>query len=92
MATRPRSLAVTKISKISESPDIWGITILHIRQWTVPKDSPLCVIMLSPVPVWMCGVLGGEGIGEGESEGFGNAFAVGRVGAVAVTDMSLFDK
>ena len=32
MATRPRSLAVTKISKISESPDIWVITILREPQ------------------------------------------------------------
>ena len=91
-ASRPKSLAVTKISKISESPDIWVITILHIRQWTVPKDSPLCVIMLSPIPLWMGGVLGGEGFGEGEAEGFGNAFAVCRVSAVAVANMSLFDK
>ena len=48
--------------------------------------------MLSPVPLWMGGVLGGEGFGEGEAEGLGDAFAVGRVGAVAVADMSLFDK
>ena len=32
MALRPRSLAVTKISKISESPDIWVITILREPQ------------------------------------------------------------
>ena len=32
MASRPRSLAVTKISKISESPDIWVITILRELQ------------------------------------------------------------
>ena len=32
MASRPKSLAVTKISKISESPDIWGITILREPQ------------------------------------------------------------
>ena len=32
MASRPRSLAVTKISKISESPDIWVITILRESQ------------------------------------------------------------
>ena len=31
-ASRPKSLAVTKISKISESPDIWGITILREPQ------------------------------------------------------------
>ena len=37
-------------------------------------------------------ILGGEGFGEGEVEGFGNAFAIGRVGTVAVADMSLFDK
>ena len=91
-ASRPKSLAVTKISKISESPDIWGITILYIRQWTTSKGSPLFVIMLPPVPLWMGGVLGDEGFGEGESEGFGNAFAIGGVGAVAVADMSLFDK
>ena len=48
--------------------------------------------MLSPIPLWMGGVLGGEGFGEGEAEGFGNAFAVGRVGTVAVADMALFDK
>lgn len=29
MASRPRSLAVTKVSKISESPDISQITILQ---------------------------------------------------------------
>ena len=92
MASRPKSLAVTKISKISESPDIWGITILHIRQWTAFRGSPLCVIRLSPIPLWMGGVLGDEGLGKGESEGFGNAFAIGRVGAVAVADMALFDK
>ena len=86
------SLAVTKINKISKSPDIWVITILHIRQWTTLKGGPLCVIMLSPIPLWMGGVLGGEGFGKGESESFGDAFAVGRVGAVAVADMSLFDK
>ena len=40
----------------------------------------------------MGGVGGGEGFGKGESEGFGDAFAVCRVGAVAVADMSLFDK
>ena len=40
----------------------------------------------------MGGVLGGEGFGEGETESFGNAFAIGGVGAVAVADMSLFDK
>ena len=32
MASRPKSLAVTKISKISESPDIGGITILREPQ------------------------------------------------------------
>ena len=32
MASRPRSLAGTKISKISESPDIWVITILREPQ------------------------------------------------------------
>ena len=32
MASRPKSLAVTKISKISESPDIWVITILREPQ------------------------------------------------------------
>ena len=32
MASQPKSLAVTKISKISESPDIWGITILREPQ------------------------------------------------------------
>ena len=32
MVSRPRSLAVTKISKISESPDIWVITILREPQ------------------------------------------------------------
>ena len=32
MAQQPRSLAVTKISKISESPDIWVITILREPQ------------------------------------------------------------
>ena len=40
----------------------------------------------------MGGVLGGEGFGEGESEGFGDAFSVGRVGTVTVAYMSLFDK
>ena len=92
MASRPRSLAVTKISKISESPDIWVITILHIRQWTAFRGSPLCVIRLSPIPLWMGGVLGGEDFGEGESEGFGNALTVGGVGTVAVADMALLDK
>ena len=48
--------------------------------------------MLSPIPLWMGGVLGGEGFGEGEAEGLGDAFAVGRVGTVAIADMSLFDK
>ena len=37
-------------------------------------------------------VLGDESFGEGEPESLGNAFAVGRVGTVAVTDMALFDK
>ena len=92
MASRPKSLAVTKISKISESPDIWVITILHIRQWTAFRGRPLCVIMLSPIPLWMGGVLGSEGFGKGESESFGDALAVGGVGTVAVADMSLFDK
>ena len=32
MASRPKSLAVTKISKISESPEIWVITILREPQ------------------------------------------------------------
>ena len=40
----------------------------------------------------MGGVLGSEGFGKGEPEGFGNAFAIGGVGTVAVADMSLFDK
>ena len=40
----------------------------------------------------MGGVLGGEGFGKGESEGFGDTLTVGRVGAVAVADMSLLDK
>ena len=40
----------------------------------------------------MGGVIGSEGFGKGESEGFGDAFAVCRVGAVAVADMALFDK
>ena len=92
MASRPKSLAVTKISKISESLDIWGITILRIRQWTAFRGSPLCVILLSPIPNRMCWILSGEGFGDGESEGFGYAFAIGGVGAVAVADMSLFDK
>ena len=92
MATRPKSLAVTKISKISESADVWVITILHIRQWTALKGGPLCVIRLSPIPCGVGRVLGDEGFGEGESEGCGNAFAGGGVGTVAVADMSLFDK
>ena len=48
--------------------------------------------MLPPIPLWMGGGLGGEGLGEGEPESFGNALAIGRVGTVAVADMSLFDK
>ena len=32
MAQQPKSLAVTKISKISESPDIWVIIILFWLQ------------------------------------------------------------
>ena len=32
VAQQPKSLAVTKISKISESPDIWVITILREPQ------------------------------------------------------------
>ena len=52
----------------------------------------MCVIRLSPIPLWMGGVLGGEGFGEGEPESFGDAFAIGRVGTVAVADMALFDK
>ena len=65
---------------------------MHIRQWTAFRGSPLCVIMLPPIPLWMGGVLGGEGFGDGESEGFGYTFAIGGVGTVAVADMSLFDK
>ena len=48
--------------------------------------------LYSNIPLRVGGVLGGEGFGEGESEGFGDAFAVGRVGTVAVADMALFDK
>ena len=48
--------------------------------------------MLPPIPRWMGGVLGDEGFGERESEGFGDTFTVGWVGTVAVADMALFDK
>ena len=40
----------------------------------------------------MGGVFGGEGFGKGESEGFGDAFAVSRVGAVAVANVALLDE
>ena len=40
----------------------------------------------------MGGVSGGEGFGKGESESFGDAFAVCRIGAVAVAYMALFDE
>ena len=43
MATRPRSLAVTKISKISESPDIWVITILREPQRRIKFSTNFAV-------------------------------------------------
>ena len=52
----------------------------------------MCVIRLSPIPLWMGGVFGGEGLREGEPEGFGDAFAIGWVGAVAVADVALLDE
>ena len=47
MAQQPKSLAVTKINKISESPDIWVITILHIG----PVPYLKCQLPL-PSPYW----------------------------------------
>ena len=43
MASRPKSLAVTKISKISESPDIWVITILREPQRRVKFSTNFAV-------------------------------------------------
>ena len=43
MASRPKSLAVTKISKISESPDIWGITILREPQCRIKFSTNFAV-------------------------------------------------
>ena len=43
MASRPKSLAVTKISKISESPDIWRITILREPQHRVKFSTNFAV-------------------------------------------------
>ena len=43
MASRPKSLAVTKISKISESPDIWVITILREPQRRIKFSTNFAV-------------------------------------------------
>ena len=43
MATRPMSLAVTKISKISESADIWVITILREPQCCIKFSTNFAV-------------------------------------------------
>ena len=65
----------------------------HKTDRTAPtKQSCFLLYTLSPIPFWVGGILGGKSFGEGESESFGNAFAVCRVGTVAVADMSLFDK
>ena len=43
MAQQPKSLAVTKISKISESPDIWVITILPEPQCRIKFSTNFAV-------------------------------------------------
>ena len=55
-------------------------------------DSPLFANVSSPIPRWMGGVFGREGLGERESQSLGYAFAIRRIGAVAVADMALLDE
>ena len=82
-------------------PQYCTIVFLHINNLPKVKIKKtfgsifvhVCYYCLcSNIPLRVGGVGGGEGFGEGESESFGDAFAVCRVGAVAVADMSLFDK
>ena len=44
------------------------------------------------VPVGVGGIFGGEGFLQGEAEGESDSFAVGRVCAVAVADVTLLDE
>ena len=44
------------------------------------------------IPVGVGGIFCGEGFLQGEAEGEGDSFAVGRVGAVAVADVTLLDE
>ena len=55
-------------------------------------DSPLFANVSSPIPRWMGGVFGREGLGEREPQSLSYAFAIRRIGAVAVADMALFDE
>ena len=56
MASRPKSLAVTKISKISESPDIWGITILREPQCRIKFSTNFVVTICQNSDVHTMGV------------------------------------
>lgn len=50
------------------------------------------LVLLPPIPRWVCGVIGSEGLGKRQPKSFGYTLAIRRVGTVAVPDMALLDK
>ena len=56
MAQQPKSLAVTKISKISESPDIWVITILREPQRHIKFSTNFVVTIYQNSGAYTMGV------------------------------------